>query len=461
MAINESNDGQDLAVEIKKEFEKKIKEVIEELKEGETTISQEGIQLASTKGQYIMSVRGIPVAIIAKTGKDSYEFNYNLNNIQELEEVLKQNEEEFKLLPQLKQIAELGKQEKQKEQERADDARDTLENDEANDESKEEKEEPDKDKEEPEQEEGRTRDVKMDSTAMEIRGDKKIDKNNTFGKKIQSLYPGLIEGDEKFFVKPDENDRYNFRLYAMKKDGTVVELPTDTRSEGKNAREEQVLVYNKDGTKLEQKQPLQIMMINKDFGITVFGEGDRYREVTTLSRSGGDEYNGHVLCRNGATNEMHDASYDVRQATDDTLGERNQGDAEYKIYVRLKELEEQNVPDELNPAKDSEEISSADIETPGGEENVLAVMEEGLVKKYGISSECAEYVSRQVILEGKNFEDALKEGVLQEEQKKEESGQIMPGSAEASADARIEELLNNEENESQVDDDLIPGRRRV
>ena len=97
MAINESNDGQDLALELKKDFEEKIKEVIEGLKEGETTISQEGIQLVSTKGQYIMSVRGIPVAIIAKTGKDSYEFNYNLNNIQELEEVLKQNEEEFEL----------------------------------------------------------------------------------------------------------------------------------------------------------------------------------------------------------------------------------------------------------------------------------------------------------------------------------------------------------------------------
>ena len=47
---------------------------------------------------------------------------------------------------------------------------------------------------------------------MEIPADKKIGQHYTFATKMQEIYKDIkFEGNEKFFVKADENDRYNFR----------------------------------------------------------------------------------------------------------------------------------------------------------------------------------------------------------------------------------------------------------
>lgn len=444
MSVNESNDGQDLALNLKKEFEKKIKEVMEKLKEGETTISQEGIQLTLTKGQYIMSVHGIPVAIIAKTGKDSYDFNYNLNNIKELEELLKQNEEEFKLLPQLKQIAELGKQEKHKEHEREEDARDTLEND-----TKEKEDKPDEDKkqEEKKTEEVSGKNVKMDSTAMEIPGDKKIGETYTFSTKMQEHYnkgKNVLEGNERFFVKADENDRYNFRLYAMKTDGTVIELPTRSRIEGKNAREEQIVVSSKDGTKLEQKQPLQIMMLNNDFGFAMFGEGDRYREFTAITRDQDDNYKGHVLCKNGEENEFKDGSYKVREQTGESLRQRANGDdgePDYDVFIKLNELEKEGLvkKNDINLENTENVNSSIDITT------------KGLMERYGFDEATAKNVGNLIFLEKMDVKDAVYEGYKESEKR----GKIPPGSA----DYLYEHRGDNEGNGKENGVDRVPGPR--
>lgn len=447
MAENDSNEGQDLALKMKKEFEIEVKKAIVELNEGEATVSQEGLQVIATKGkQYIMSVRGIPVAIISKTERDTYEFKYSISNMQKLEEQLKQNQEQFELLPQLKQIAEIAEKEKQKEREsRGEDNRDTLENDVA--EKEEEKEEQPEKKQEQPVKDDKAKDVKMDSTAMEIPADKKIGQNYTIATKLQELYPELLEGDEKFFVKPDDNDRYNFRLYARKKGGTVIELPVNTRVEGKNAREEQIMVSSKDGTKIEKKQPLQIMMVNKDFGFAMFGEGDRYKEFVAVTRDQGDDYNGHILCENGETKEWEDGSFDVREGTDDTLGQRANGDdgePDYNVFIKLEELEKQQV-------LDKEDVNIDNVERA---DNAIDITTKGLMEKYGLEEDTAKCVGKLILIDGKGIEEALREGILEEEKDKERKGTIMPGSAETSADDRVNRILNGEdENEEEREED--------
>lgn len=394
MAENESMEGKSLPADVKKQFEQEVEKVIKDLKISQLVVSPSGFQvIAVTKEQYIVSVKGMedgkeritPVAIVRKV-KDKYEFEIKDRQILELE----------------KQMQKKDKQ-----------------------------------------------DVKIDSTAMEIPADKKIGQTDTFARRMQDEYlkKGIkLEGNERFFVKADDNDRYNFRLYAMKADGTVIELPVDSRFEGKNARGEPIAVAEKDGKKIEKKQPLQIMMISKDknFGLAMFGDGIVYQECVCVTRDQDDKYNGHVLCENKKEQEIKDGSFEVRQGTDDTLGQRAHGDdgePDYKVYMKLKELEKKEVVNE-------QDVNIGTVEEVS---NAIDVTVEGLMEKYGLNEETAKYVAELVMKEEMELDDALFKGYEIEGQELERQGRIAKGSVYYYALGRQDAQKFNEDNSRDVD----------
>lgn len=86
MAENEGMEGKDLAIKEKKEFEERVLEAIQDLKEGQTTISIEGLEVTNSKDNYIIKLKGIPFGLISKDGK----FTYNKENFKQVKKALEE-----------------------------------------------------------------------------------------------------------------------------------------------------------------------------------------------------------------------------------------------------------------------------------------------------------------------------------------------------------------------------------
>lgn len=84
MAENDAMEGKDLAIKEKKEFEERVLEAIQDLKEGQTTISTEGLEVTNSKDNYIIKLKGIPFGLIRKDG----EFTYNKENFRQVKKAL-------------------------------------------------------------------------------------------------------------------------------------------------------------------------------------------------------------------------------------------------------------------------------------------------------------------------------------------------------------------------------------
>lgn len=119
MAENDAMEGKDLALKEKKEFEDRVLEAIKNLKEGQTTISIEGLEVTNNKGNYIIKLKGIPFGLVSKDG----EFTYSRENFEQVKETLK--EEGITLedlgLPDIEQWIDEQEQEKEREEEQAKD----------------------------------------------------------------------------------------------------------------------------------------------------------------------------------------------------------------------------------------------------------------------------------------------------------------------------------------------------
>ena len=116
MEENEGMEGKDLALKEKHEFEAKVIAAIQNLKEGETTFSLEGIEVTNYGKQYTIKLKGITFGIINKEGI----FTYNKENFIELKQKLE--EEGIALedlgLPDLEQSIDLEEKEKKEENEK-------------------------------------------------------------------------------------------------------------------------------------------------------------------------------------------------------------------------------------------------------------------------------------------------------------------------------------------------------
>jgi len=241
---------------------------------------------------------------------------------------------------------------------------------------------------------------------------------------LTKKYKEQLKGIEldHFAIAPDENDVNNFRLYAVSKNDEAVELPTK-KLEGKNPgtlRDKRALIYTKDGGSVEAKQPMQMLMVDDSFGFGIFGEGTRYREATTLARTGGAAYYGHVIAKTGAEGEWQDASWDVRAGTDNTADQTIfEGDRQQKGYQGMADLKAKGTPDEINPASDGLDVHEV--------ENVIQTKEKmktAIMYCYGFSEESAQTMVDELTDPNsrKNFHEVYEETAKLDQEKSLRNG---------------------------------------
>ena len=200
-----------------------------------------------------------------------------------------------------------------------------------------------------------------------------------------------------FAIVPDVNDPNNFGLYAVTTEGEAVRLATRDRTEGKNpgasGAESNVLVYKKDGSGVEAKQPMQMLMVDDKFGFAIFGSGTRNRQITTLSRTSGDEYAGHVVSETGRETEWQEASWDVREGTDTTADQTAfEGDRQQEGFMAMADLKSKGVPDEINPAADGLDVN--EVENVPETRNRLKI---GIMLLCGFSEEQAQVMTDKLL----------------------------------------------------------------
>ena len=303
----------------------------------------------------------------------------------------------------------------------------------------------------PEQEETavhESEEIKRDSSWIEIRSDRETDECRTFMGMIKKEYPHLVKGTERLFIAPNPKDANDYNLYAMDGNGKITaEIPLE-QTEGRNPMQEDVLQYERDGSNAKTKQPIQMLKIGNSPNnpiIMIYNGTRTDTQIHIGSRSQGDNYQSHQISSSRSQNDIQDAKESVKDATSSNLAERTEGDTENERYYQtLKQLEHQNVPDEINPAKDENEISDVEVENF---DKFRVSFAETLMKEYDISKECAAYVAVEVLDNGKDFNETLDEAtqILEEEKRKEQEGKIPPGSAERSAAAYYEDRLTPEQ----------------
>lgn len=149
MAENEGMEGKDLAIKEKKEFEQKVLEAIKDLKEGETTISIEGLEVTNCKDNYTIKLKGITFGIIDRNGN----FTYNRENFREVKKALE--EEGMTLedlgLPDVEEWIDKQQEKDKQEEQLGEKERDEEDLSEEMEEEEEEKEEKKKEKDDEKQ----------------------------------------------------------------------------------------------------------------------------------------------------------------------------------------------------------------------------------------------------------------------------------------------------------------------
>ncbi len=300
--------------------------------------------------------------------------------------------------------------------------------------------------------------AKINSSAIKLPLDKKVDeRGKTLGEIFRTKYPELFKGEVEVYVQADEKNVDYFRLYVVGKEKTR-EIPVK-RTTGEHAQNVNALTMPKDGQNINKEQLEQVLELDKDTAIGINFDGKNYTTVYYGSRTSENNWKFQHLVERNKEKEMKDASYEVREATGGSTYENNSGADEEKGHTVLSGLEEQNVPDELNPAEDG--ISIDEIDDPKNLEHIKADFAQKVADQYGLPPEAAEYVADEVFDYKRNFEDALKETQeqLEEQRTNETKGTIMPGSAVSAAIGIL--MKKNHPKNEQEQEDKVPEPREL
>lgn len=420
-------------------------ELKEELKTGEQVESDQiqGLTVTAYMGeQFIIEINGIPFGKMDEKGVFTY---FNLDNAKKEFEHAGLDIKEIDL-PQLQQAIDLEEQVKkeqeiEKEQEQEGEKEDEEEKGEELDEEEIADDERDDDKPELEHDD---EDVQRNSDWIEIRSDRETDECRTFMGMLKKEYPEYVKGTERLFFAPNPKDANDYKLYVMGKNGKITgEIPLQP-TEGRNPMQEDVLQYGRDGGNATTKRPIQMLRIgNGHTGpmVMIYNGTRTDTQIHIGTRSQGDNYQSHMISSSRSQNDIQDARESVKIATSSTLNERTDGDAEENYYQVLKSLEKQNVPENVDPAKDEDKISDVEVENF---ECFKISFARALMEEYGINKECAAYVTIEVLENGKDFNKTLDEAIqiLDGEKQKEEKGTIPKGSADRSAGKYYTDRLN-------------------
>lgn len=268
--------------------------------------------------------------------------------------------------------------------------------------------------------------IKRDSGWIEIRSDREIDEMRTFIGAIKKEYPKLGEIN-RAFIAPDKNNPNSYKLYVQGKKGKITKVPLET-TEGVNPMHENVTTIGNDGTKATKKTPIQILKINNRNMLMIFNGGKTTTSIHIANRSDGDNYTSTQISAIDSQNKLNDPNEDVKKQVSSSEGQQQEGDEQERAFAIIKNFEKQNLPDEINPAKDKngvevKEIGDFPTAMLDGLKHVLnnAFQDVNIT----VSKKAIETMAISII-QGKKFKDAVIEGMRIEEQE----GRIPPYSAE-------------------------------
>lgn len=254
MEENDAMEGKDLAIKEKKEFEEKVLEAIRDLKEGQTTISTEGLEVTNSKDNYIIKLKGIPFGLISKDG----EFTYNKENFKQVKKAL--GEEGITLedlgLPDVEEwIDQEEKQEKDQEIDESEKDEKDL-----SDDMEEKEEEPEKEKSENESKEEIAKKHNVSSSKVtNVSTEKRITDKDTL--------PGIekkTRGYKEVYMVPGE-DEYSRDMIGINKDGEEEKIDIK-QIEGKNP---DVNIKRIDGKEITEVKPIAFYQIGNNQAVAV------------------------------------------------------------------------------------------------------------------------------------------------------------------------------------------------
>lgn len=308
MAENDAMEGKDLAIKEKKEFEERVLEAIQNLKEGQTTISTEGLEVTNNKDNYIIKLKGIPFGLIRKDGK----FTYNKENFRQVKKAL--GEEGITLeelgLPDIEQWID---------QEEKDQEIDEFEKD--------EKDLSDdiKAKEEKETEEKRDKKVE-DEAKEEIARRYRVSPNQVVhistgarSKRVtdKEHFSEIAKWAEKYddiFILPGE-DEYSWETIGVDKDGKE-EVINNRQLEGKNP-DVTIKMENENSSneEIQEIRPLAMYEIDShtSYAIVRDSAGKTQAVLCRQEEGKGKEYWGQVIPEAQGKN-VREASPESREA---------------------------------------------------------------------------------------------------------------------------------------------------
>lgn len=280
----------------------------------------------------------------------------------------------------------------------------------------------------------------------------------TFARAIENEHPeaGKIK---RTFIAQDDKDSNSYKLIAQDSKGNYKEIPLEA-TEGKNPMQEDVTTIDNDGNNSVQKKPIQILKINNRSMIMIFNGGRTNTEVHIGNRSDGDNYTSTKISSADNQNGLKDPNKEVRDQVSTTKAAQENGDNIKRAYAVMINFEKQGLPDEVNPTKDEGGIESEelnDFPTALVQDIKKGLKELFQERNINISNEAIDKIAESVT-EGKDFDDAVLEGM----QIEENAGRIPPGSAERAAQEAVESIEDGSdaenEGEREEEDPRAPRR---
>lgn len=457
--MEEEMEGKDLAQEEKvKAFIEELKGLIKQSQESEnSTISSNNYEVSFNEETKTYSVKfsgtGILLAQESESGFDVYpEAIYKYKKL--IEQAQKDGIATLDKpagLVESEELEEFLEKQEELKEEQAGEKEETASEEEIEEEKDDEKPELEDKKEKKENKEnnegdkpknvGTTRDPK----GIEIRGDREIDEMQTFAGAIKREYPE-IGGITKIFIAQDENDINSYKLIVQDQKGIYKEIPLKA-TEGKDPMQEDVTTIDNDGNNSTQKKPKQILKINNRSMIMIFNGGRTDTEVHIGNRSDGDNYTSTKISSADNQNGLKDPNKEVRDQVSTTKDAQENGDNVERAYAVMINFEKQGLPDEVNPTKDESGIESEELKDfpTALVQNVKKGLKELFQERnINITDEAIDKIAKSVT-EGKDFDDAVLEGM----QIEENAGRIPPGSAERAAQEAVESIEDDSDAENE------------
>lgn len=282
-----------------------------------------------------------------------------------------------------------------------------------------EKDDPEKKKEEENEEEKSGTDLKKDATWIEVANDREVNMTQTFAKVLKDKGYGSFD---RYYIRPNPNDQNSFDVIGQKK-GEFTKISLE-QIEGRNPSHESFVQLGKDDEHTREDTPIQILKIDNETGIAIFN-GGRYNTTVEAYRrdKATDNYVSSEISSSTNQKAMHDADEEVRRFMDETKSTDLDYTRKMDRYYALVELEEKELPDKVNPAKDEKGIEVSEVEKT--REEIIAIIAQAIQREYPEYENHypeAKKIAEDVLIEGKSFDRAREDNKPKDKSEREPGG---------------------------------------